>query len=125
MSLYPSKEKRFNELLQEYSNDLYCKWIKEDNRWGIYSQGKTGKEYLIFKAETPDGGYKDIDRRELRAIAEADLQQKSKSFSLSDDIIGHNEAHEADQYKELRNSVMAIAKEQWRHRMGHPVVGVS
>ncbi len=120
----PEAEVRYTKLVQEYDKDLYVKWIWEKERWGIFSKGKAGKEYLIFTAETPEGGYRNIDRRDIITIAEADLQTRNENFSLANDILGQNEAHEEQQYKQLSDNVRAISKERWRNVMENPVVGV-
>ena len=120
--MYRGKEERFTKLVQTYAKDLYVKWLRDVERWGICSKGRTGKEYIIFKAETPGGGYRDVDERDIRTLREADLQQRSKGFSLSKEILTFNDEHEKQQYQNLTDSVTAISKERWRHTMGHPQV---
>lgn len=113
---------RAQKMLSNYDEALVAKWIKEKQRWGIFTKDRKGKEYLVFIVSNRDGTYRNLDRRDLKSIVKADLSRKARSYSLWKEIEAHNEGLEASQLKQLREDAMAISRERWRHTVGHPQI---
>ena len=114
--------KRYTKLLQEYDKDLIAKWQWKIERWGIYTFDKKGNEYLVCIVQTPEGGFRNINRADLRTIAEADLYRKERTYKVIEEIERNNRGLEESRVKSLRSDVEAISKERWRFTVGHPVV---
>ncbi len=115
---------RAQKMFKEYDEDLGCRWIKEKQRWGIFTKDKKGKEYLVFIVQNKDGSYRNIDRRDLISIVRADLFRRAKADTILKEIEAHNQNLEDSRKKQLSNDVQAIARERWRHTFEHPVVNV-
>ncbi len=113
------KDRRANEMLQKYDKALVAKWIREKQRWGIFTKDRKGKEYLVFIVQNKDGSYRNIDRRDLISIVRADFYRRTKEKTLLKEIEAYNEDLTDRKVKQLRTDMEAISKENWKHIFCH------
>lgn len=135
-----------NKILRKYSSDLYAKWIPctyldengviqgcelEDGsegtgRWGIYTRGvKSGKEYLIYIAETPSHNFRDISYDyDMSILHKRDKNRKKSPYKYNQvkEIQEANNETRGKEDKRFSEEAREKAKEMWGPVTGRPYI---
>lgn len=122
MSLY-SPDETFIERLEGLDSRLFAQWNNKLCRWDIMRKN-AGKVFHIMRVQNDNGSYRPLDARTITKLKIADACQRGSVNDILRELDDNHERFQASVDREFASDVESIAKENWRHVMGHPQVNV-
>ncbi len=119
---YGAAAQRYSKMFQRYDPALIVGWLKDKERWAVWTRDRKGNAYMVFTIQTEDGGFRNPCEGDVAIIASVDRARKSKCYSVLDEIEANNSAVEARTRQKMSNAVYDMIRERWRSLRGFPVV---